>query len=148
MQACSSLQVQIISLDLAQRLPFRLKPKVLAPALERGVMFEICYACCLRDETSRRMLFSNAAALARATRGKNIIISSGARTAFELRSPYDAINLSTLFGLPTGQAKVIFAFLQILPSFASCEADCVAQITKMTSAFDLTIGTWRDSCLF
>ncbi|KAK9861946.1 hypothetical protein WJX84_000126 [Apatococcus fuscideae] len=104
-QACSSLQVDIICLDLAHRLPFRLRPKVLAPALQRGVMFEVCYAACLRDETSRRFLFSNAAALTRATHGQNIIVSSGARTAFELRGPYDAINLSTLFGLPERHAK-------------------------------------------
>lgn len=106
MQACASLPVDIISLDLSHRLPYRLRPKVLAPAVQRGVMFEISYACCLRDETSRRLLFSNATALARATRGQNIIVSSGARTAFELRSPYDVINLSTLFGLPERHAKV------------------------------------------
>ena len=115
MQACSSLQVDIISLDLAHRLPFRLRPKVLAPAVERGVMFEISYACCLRDETSRRLLFSNATALARATRGRNIIISSGARTAFELRGPYDVINLSTLFGLPESHAKVKLISANLLP---------------------------------
>ena len=49
---------------------------------------------------------SNAAALARATRGKNIIVSSGARSAFELRSPHDAMNLCTLFGLTMQSAKV------------------------------------------
>ncbi|KAK9835715.1 hypothetical protein WJX74_006544 [Apatococcus lobatus] len=104
-QACSSLQVDIVSLDMSHRLPFKLRPKVLAPAVDRGVMFEISYACCLRDDTSRRMLFSNATALARATRGQNVILSSGARTAFELRSPYDVINLATLFGLPERHAK-------------------------------------------
>ena len=119
MQASSSLQVDIISLDLGRRLPFRLKAKILAPALDRGVMLEISYACCLRDETSRQLLFSNAAALARATRGKNIILSSGARSAFELRSPYDAMNLATLFGLPMRLAKVSFTIHAALSRLSS-----------------------------
>lgn len=36
-QACSSLDVDIISLELHQRLPFKLKPNILKPALARGV---------------------------------------------------------------------------------------------------------------
>ena len=48
----------------------------------------------------------NALALSRATRGKGIIISSSARSAFELRGPYDVINTATLFGLSEQDAKV------------------------------------------
>ena len=44
-------------------------------------------------------------ALTRAARGKGIIISSGARSAFELRGPYDVINMATLFGLSEQDAK-------------------------------------------
>ena len=44
MQACTSLEVDIISLDLAKRLPFKLKPGPLQAALKRGVHFEVC--CC------------------------------------------------------------------------------------------------------
>lgn len=47
------------------------------------------------------------AALTRATRGKGIIISSGAREAFELRGAYDVINIGVLFGLSEQQAKVL-----------------------------------------
>jgi RNase P/RNase MRP subunit p30 len=39
------------------------------------------------------MIFSNAIQIVRATKGKNIILSSGAEEAFYHRSPYDAINL-------------------------------------------------------
>jgi hypothetical protein len=35
-------------------------------------------------------------------------VSSGAAHAFELRGPYDIINLATLFGLSEQQAKVGF----------------------------------------
>lgn len=71
-----------------------------------GPVLQICYAPALREETARRNLFANALALARATRGKGIIISSGARSAFELRGPYDVINMATLFGLSEQDAKV------------------------------------------
>lgn len=46
------------------------------------------------------------AALVRAARGHGIIVSSGARAAFELRGPYDVMNLVTLCGLTEQQAKV------------------------------------------
>jgi hypothetical protein len=44
-------------------------------------------------------------ALIKMTRGKNIILSSGASKATDLRSPYDVANLGTLFGLNFGNAK-------------------------------------------
>jgi ribonuclease P/MRP protein subunit RPP1 len=53
--------VDLISLDLARRLPFRLRPAALAAAAARGVALELCYAPALRDEAARRNLFGNAA---------------------------------------------------------------------------------------
>lgn len=49
------------------------------------------------------------AALVRAVRGQGIILSSGARAAFELRGPYDAVNLATLLGLRGDQAQACTA---------------------------------------
>lgn len=43
-------------------------------------MFEIGYAAALRDVNSRRFLIANAGAICRATGGKHLIMSSGART--------------------------------------------------------------------
>lgn len=131
MQACTSLHVDLIALDLGRRLPFRLRPASLQAAVKRGLHFELCYASALRDEASRRNFFANAtgvefcfpfahcthwrlqtdacthaAALCRATRGRGVILSSGARSAFELRGPYDAMNLGALLGLTEQQAKV------------------------------------------
>lgn len=40
-----------------------------------------------------------------AARGRNIIVSSGARRSLELRGPNDAANMSTLFGLNLESAK-------------------------------------------
>lgn len=38
--------------------------------------------------------------------GKGIVVSSGARSVWEMRAPHDVMNLSMLFGLTQQQAKV------------------------------------------
>ena len=43
LQACTSLEVDVISLDLAKRLPFKLKPGPLQAALKRGLHFEVLH---------------------------------------------------------------------------------------------------------
>ncbi len=60
LQACTSLHVDLIGLDLGRRLPFRLRPGPLQTAVKRGLHFELCYAPALRDEASRRNIFANA----------------------------------------------------------------------------------------
>lgn len=65
---------------------------------------QICLAPALRDAASRRQLFANALALARETRGRGLVLSSGARSYMELRGPLDVINLATLLGLTPQQA--------------------------------------------
>lgn len=74
-------------------------------AIDRGIHFEITYAPALREPTMRRNTFANAQALTRATRGKNIVISSAARNCMEVRGPHEAMNLGTLFGLTEKLAK-------------------------------------------
>ncbi|KAF9337352.1 hypothetical protein BG006_005159 [Podila minutissima] len=91
--ACGTFEVDIISLDMAARLPFYLKHSTVGLAVERGIYFELCYSAAIRDATARRNLISNAQSLIRVTRGKNIILSSQAMKAMELRGPYDIVNL-------------------------------------------------------
>ena len=67
---------------------------------------QVCYAAGLRDAAARRNTFAGTQALARATRGKGIVISSGARAAYDLRGPADVANLATLFGINQKHAKV------------------------------------------
>jgi RNase P/RNase MRP subunit p30 len=50
-QACSSLEVDIIALDMAKKLPFVLKPTSVSQAVARGVMFEIIYSSAIRGYT-------------------------------------------------------------------------------------------------
>ena len=110
LQACQSLDCDLISLDLSSRFPFYFKMKTLSLALKRGIKFEICYAAGVLSAdggASRRNLISNATQLIRATRGQGIIISSEAKIALACRGPWDVINLATLWGL--GQEKGVEA---------------------------------------
>lgn len=98
--ACSSLDCDIISLDLTQRLPYWFKFKMLKEAVKSGKRFEICYAQgVMGDANARRNLISNATQLIRASRGRGVIFSSEARTAVACRAPWDVVNLAALWGL-------------------------------------------------
>ncbi|KAI9594968.1 RNase P subunit p30-domain-containing protein [Syncephalis fuscata] len=103
--ACGTLDVDIISLDLSTRLPFHIKHTLANQAILRGIQFEIAYAPAIRDAAARRHFIANAASLVRATRGRNLFVSSDAANAFELRGPYDVINLCSLFGLNQAVAR-------------------------------------------
>ncbi|KAI9835711.1 MAG: hypothetical protein M1819_001888 [Sarea resinae] len=100
-QACLTLDCDLISLDLTSRLPYHFKFKTLSSALQRGVRFEICYAPAIlaADSTARRNLISNATQLVRATRGRGIVVSSEASRSVGCRAPFDAVNLTTVWGL-------------------------------------------------
>ncbi|KAG5439185.1 hypothetical protein PCANB_001484 [Pneumocystis canis] len=97
--ACTSMDVDIISLDMSQRLPFYIKHSTVSVAITRGIRLEICYASGISDTNCRRHLICNASALVHATRGKGIIISSEASNLMFCRGGYDIINLSTFWGL-------------------------------------------------
>ena len=105
-QACQSIESDVISLDLSTRFLFYFRHNTMASALHRGIKFEICYGPGVLNSdggASRRNLISNATQLIRATRGKGIIISSGAKRALACRGPADVVNLAVLWGL--GQEK-------------------------------------------
>ncbi|KAG1665407.1 hypothetical protein FOA52_015817 [Chlamydomonas sp. UWO 241] len=105
-QACSSLDVDIITVDISQpRLPFKLSPQLLAAASKRGVVFELQYAPTLRNQTTRRASVANGTALVRALRGHSLVVSSGADAEAELRSPAEVVHLAAvLWGLSQSQA--------------------------------------------
>ncbi|XP_072014312.1 ribonuclease P protein subunit p30-like [Amphiura filiformis] len=103
--ACTALEIDIISVNMAEKVPFYFKTHPVKCALERGVYFEIPYAPAIRDSTIRRHVISNALNLVRACRGRNIIISSFANKPLELRGPHDVVNLGLLFGMNENQAK-------------------------------------------
>ena len=104
---CLSLDCAIISLDLSERLPFLLKMRPVAVALQRGVRFEVCYSAGVLGLRTGGLanLIGGATALIRATQGRGIIVSSEARSALGLRAPMDMMNLTATWGLKPQRGK-------------------------------------------
>ncbi|CAK7201239.1 RNA-binding RNA processing protein rpp1 [Sporothrix eucalyptigena] len=122
--ACLNMaEPALISLDLTTYFPFYFKHRACMAAVRRGVHFEVCYSQALRagDASStgadtksggaaraRALFIANLAGLIRATRGRGIVVSSGALMkggangaggALELRGPADVVNLLAVWGL-------------------------------------------------
>jgi ribonuclease P/MRP protein subunit RPP1 len=91
------MSVDIITFDFSQRIDYKFKRTSVQPAITRGIFFEINYSQGIRDATGRRYLISNAMELIKKTKGKNIIMSSDALKALDVRSPYDMANLYKLY---------------------------------------------------
>lgn len=104
-QACKSLEIDIISLDMSRRLPFHLKFPTVHAAVERGVHFEIIYSTVFGGTTERTQLLAIAMDMVVFTKGKNIIVSSGAEHELDFRGPYDIVNLGLLFRFKEEQSK-------------------------------------------
>ena len=97
--------VDIICIETQTRLPFEMRLKDIEHAVRRGIVFELSIASALRNPQSRRFLIANAGKISRLTRGKNIILSSGAASFLESRSPHDLANLGKLFGMTPEHAR-------------------------------------------
>ena len=70
-----------------------------AKLLARGVVFELEFNPMLRDPASRRQWLMNAQSVVTLCRGKNLLLTSGARTSLEARSPYDLAQVARLVGV-------------------------------------------------
>lgn len=73
--------------------------------ISRGISYEINYSPALSDSSTRRQVFSNARELYRATKGRNMVITSGAERPIELRAPLDVANLAVLFGMTPEEGR-------------------------------------------
>lgn len=95
----------IITLDMSSgRLPFSLRADLIKAVLASGAVFELEYAPVIRDPNMRRFFIANAAALTRLTRGKGILLTSGAKHALEVRNPNDAAAIASLGDIPVDRA--------------------------------------------
>ncbi|GAB1522848.1 ribonuclease P protein subunit p30 [Rhizoctonia solani] len=105
----SPTTAHIICIDAASatpQLPFRMKPSMIRTAIRNGGVFEISYAGALAsDESARRNWWSGAREIARATKGKGILLSGGAQAICDLRAPMDAVNLVSVLGLNQNTAR-------------------------------------------
>ncbi|XP_064381986.1 ribonuclease P protein subunit p30-like isoform X2 [Halichondria panicea] len=131
--ACSTLSVDIVSVDLSERVPFSFKRAQIGQAIERGLCFEVCYSPAIRDSTARRNTLANAMELIKIAKGKRIIVSSQAEKAFDLRAPADVTNLCNLFGVPSPLCKATIS--------SSCRAALLHAATRKKTAKGVVSST-------
>ncbi|KAG2219649.1 hypothetical protein INT45_012350, partial [Circinella minor] len=101
--ACQNYDVDIISINCAVK---RVIPNHAAAqvAITRGVFFEICYAQSFHTK-ERALFFTNVKRIVEVTRGNNLIFSSEALRALDIRQPADLRMLGLLFGLRRDQIE-------------------------------------------
>ncbi|KAF2118106.1 putative ribonuclease P complex subunit Pop2 [Lophiotrema nucula] len=106
-QACTNLDVDLISLDLTQRFEKHFKFPMLGAAITRGVKIELCYSQALlsSDPNAKRNLIGNATQLIRVSRGRGLVFSSEAKSVLGIRAPSDVINLASVWGLGHERGK-------------------------------------------
>ncbi|KAH3671607.1 hypothetical protein OGAPHI_000310 [Ogataea philodendri] len=104
-----NMEVDLISLDLANKLPCYLKHKTIGSATEKGTYFEIKYSDLVdTNTTTRAMAIANMKQLFRASRLRGLVCSSGAASARPLRNYTDIANLLVLFGLDSNRSQQVF----------------------------------------
>jgi RNase P/RNase MRP subunit p30 len=100
------LNCDIISLTLDEKFNFSIKKHLILSAIDKNVFFEILYTGFIKDQTKRSIFIANVLMLLEVTKGKNVIISSGAENYFDHRSPYDIITIfETIFEIDTETVK-------------------------------------------
>ncbi|NWX83136.1 RPP30 protein, partial [Nothoprocta pentlandii] len=109
--ACTTLDVDLVCINVTEKLPFYFRRPPVNVAIDRGIYFELIYAPAIKDSTMRRYTISNAISLMQICKGKvssrrgNQVVNSNASGPLELRGPYDVANLALLFGMSERDAK-------------------------------------------
>uniref|UniRef100_A0A7S1F673 Uncharacterized protein n=1 Tax=Noctiluca scintillans TaxID=2966 RepID=A0A7S1F673_NOCSC len=102
---CEQGECDLISLPMDIAMPFVLRQFLVNRFLQRGGFFEIEFAPMVRDTARRRQLLTNVAHLLHATKGKGVVLSSGAADNMEMRSPADLVNFAAVLGLRGERAR-------------------------------------------
>jgi ribonuclease P/MRP protein subunit RPP1 len=105
--ACATLEIDLITFDFSSPKPafFPIKHGFVRQALDRGIFFEIIYSGSILDVNRRKQAIMTGQAICRVSKGKNIILTSGADSEWILRAPADAMNLAGIFGIPPHHRK-------------------------------------------
>uniref|UniRef100_A0A182QJX9 Uncharacterized protein n=1 Tax=Anopheles farauti TaxID=69004 RepID=A0A182QJX9_9DIPT len=102
-------ELKIMTCDIitynSDTIRMRLSRKFYYLAIERNIAFELKYAPAILNSSERKSTIYRAHRYHSYGKSKNVIISSGASNAFQLRSPYDIANLGLIFGLSEEQSK-------------------------------------------
>ncbi|NXJ74104.1 RPP30 protein, partial [Trogon melanurus] len=105
--ACTTLDVDLVCINVTEKLPFYFRRPPVNMAIDRGIYFELLYTPAIKDSTMRRYTISNAISLMQICKGKVNSQSESKliNSPLELRGPYDVANLGLLFGLSESEAK-------------------------------------------
>lgn len=77
---CLQFDFDVLCMPIDHRMLFQLKRPHIHVAVEKGMKFDISYAAALRDSHLLRTVISNACNIVRVTKGKHMIMSSGAQS--------------------------------------------------------------------
>ena len=106
LQACTQMEhIDIISLDIDNKIAFKIKHSTARAAIQRGLFIELSYASAVRSSSLRKIVLANAVSLVRYCNGKGIIFTSAGEHFMEMRAPKDIINLASMFGLKSSEAN-------------------------------------------
>lgn len=86
-------ECDIITINIKDKMPFFIKHQAVADALQRGICFEICYSTALKEDYTRTWFLKNSIQLAKVTKGKGVILSSGAADEIYHRTPMEVMQM-------------------------------------------------------
>ncbi|NXX91622.1 RPP30 protein, partial [Centropus bengalensis] len=99
--ACTTLDVDLVCINVTEKLPFYFRRPPVNMAIDRGIYFELLYTPAIKDSTMRRYTISNAISLMQICKGK---VSSQSERQL-INSVPVLLELGLLFGLSEGEAK-------------------------------------------
>ncbi|NXE72857.1 RPP30 protein, partial [Cochlearius cochlearius] len=99
--ACTTLDVDLVCINVTEKLPFYFRRPPVNMAIDRGIYFELLYAPAIKDSTMRRYTISNAISLMQICKGK---VSSQSESKL-INSVQILLELGLLFGLSESEAK-------------------------------------------
>lgn len=101
---CTDVHTDILTISCKENINFYTKKKSVLSAIKRDVFLEFSYNDLLNSDT-RSIFIHNFTILYDITKGKNIILSSGASVFTQQRSPYDVlVMMETIFKIDKSTA--------------------------------------------
>ncbi|NXT21675.1 RPP30 protein, partial [Syrrhaptes paradoxus] len=98
--ACTTLDVDLVCINVTEKLPFYFRRPPVNMAIDRGIYFELLYTPAIKDSTMRRYTISNAISLMQICKGK---VSSHSER--KLINSVQILLEGLLFGLSESEAK-------------------------------------------
>lgn len=110
-----NIECDLISLNLANRLPFFLKFKAIGTGVAKGIKFEINYSQLITGSLGyssdvsvnliKKNWFNNVLQLIRSSRSRGLVVSSGAQNPLQVRNANDILILLKTLGLDSSKAR-------------------------------------------